>query len=474
MLKQHAKLIANMLWICDVIVTVISFYLAYWLRARYLTQWDMGPIYPKERYTWMLLVIVPLWSILLRKFGAYRSYRTASFYDESFALAKSIVVGGALLGSIAFTFQSFYLSRSFLLVLFVLNLLLLMVARLLIRSLSWFVRSKGYNFRNVIIVGTDDHARDIAARIAKYQKWGLRLIGFVSLEEQGPERVIDGHQVIGQVSELEELIHHTVVDEAIFVVPVGKLEGLEDSLLLLEEHGVVVRMASTIFPHMIAKIRLEELETVPLLTFATVPTDSVELAVKRVFDVLLSSTLLMLTSPVMLVAALAIKLTSPGPALFKQKRCGLNGRLFTLYKFRSMFADAESHKNELLTSNEMDGPVFKIKDDPRITPVGRFIRRMSIDELPQLWNVLKGDMSIVGPRPPLPEEVGKYERWQRRRLSMRPGITCLWQISGRSRIVDFNEWVKLDLQYIDTWSLALDLKIFLKTIPVVLLQKGAA
>jgi lipopolysaccharide/colanic/teichoic acid biosynthesis glycosyltransferase len=179
--------------------------------------------------------------------------------------------------------------------------------------------------------------------------------------------------------------------------------------------------------------------------------------------------------PVLLVigiSAIAIRLTSPGPVFFKQQRCGLNGRLFTMYKLRSMMDNAEQTRFELEALNEMDGPVFKSSRDPRRTAVGRFLRKFSIDELPQFYNVLRGDMSLVGPRPPLPQEVARYERWQRRRLSMKPGITCLWQVSGRNEI-NFQDWMKLDLTYIDNWSLLLDLKILLKTVPVVILGRGA-
>jgi exopolysaccharide biosynthesis polyprenyl glycosylphosphotransferase len=178
-------------------------------------------------------------------------------------------------------------------------------------------------------------------------------------------------------------------------------------------------------------------------------------------------------SPIKVIAAVLIKLTSPGPVLFKQERCGLNGRLFTMYKFRSMVDNAEQLRFELETLNEMQGPVFKSSRDPRITKIGKFIRRFSIDEFPQIYNVLRGDMSLVGPRPPLPQEVSRYQHWQRRRLSMKPGITCLWQISGRNQVTSFEDWMKLDLTYIDNWSLLLDLKILLKTIPVVLMGRGA-
>ena len=286
--------------------------------------------------------------------------------------------------------------------------------------------------------------------------------------------MIDGHPVIGDLSRLESLVRERTVDEVFIAVAERRLEELEDALLMLEENGILTLIVPNFFPHLIAKVRMQEFETVPLLTFSTVPSDVVALYAKRIFDVAVSLVLLALFAPVILVTVVLIRITSPGPAIFRQKRCGLYGRVFTLYKFRSMYVDAEARRKDLESFNEMDGPVFKIRNDPRVTAVGRFIRTWSIDELPQFWNVFKGDMSIVGPRPPMVEEVASYQRWQRRRLSMRPGITCLWQISGRNEIRDFNEWVKLDLRYIDTWSLALDLKIFMKTILAVLFHRGAA
>ncbi|HYG61833.1 MAG TPA: sugar transferase, partial [Thermoanaerobaculia bacterium] len=197
------------------------------------------------------------------------------------------------------------------------------------------------------------------------------------------------------------------------------------------------------------------------------------LMLKRALDVALASLLLLLALPAVGLVAALIKLTSGGTVLFRQTRCGLNGRFFTLYKFRTMVEDAEERRNALLHLNEMNGPVFKLRSDPRVTWFGRFLRRFSLDELPQLWNVLRGDMSLVGPRPPIPEEVARYQRWQRRRLAMKPGLTCLWQISGRNN-VDFDRWMQLDLEYIDSWSPMLDFKILLKTIPAVLSGRGAS
>jgi len=227
------------------------------------------------------------------------------------------------------------------------------------------------------------------------------------------------------------------------------------------------------FSNRVARIEIEELEGIPFLTFTTTPSNETQLALKRLLDVAISMMLLALTLPALVIAALGIKLSSPGSVLFKQERIGLNGRSFLLYKFRTMIEDAHERRGEVSHLNEMSGPVFKLKDDPRVTTIGRILRRFSLDELPQLWNVLKGDMSIVGPRPPIPEEVASYHRWHRRRLSMKPGLTCLWQISGRNNI-DFDRWMQLDLQYIDNWSPALDLKILLRTIPAVLLGRGAS
>jgi exopolysaccharide biosynthesis polyprenyl glycosylphosphotransferase len=264
-----------------------------------------------------------------------------------------------------------------------------------------------------------------------------------------------------------------VVDEIIFVGSEPKdLNILDEILVICKDQGIRTRVAMDFFPAKISKVSMEFLENVPLITFSTTPDHPFALFVKRAMDIIIASILLLLLMPFILLISLTVKLSSPGPVIYRQVRCGLYGRRFVLYKFRSMIEGAEDVLWEIMHLNEMEGPVFKMRDDPRVTPLGRFMRKSSIDEWPQFWNVLKGDMSLVGPRAPLPEEVQAYTRWQRRRLSVKPGITCLWQISGRSEI-DFHEWMKLDLQYIDNWSLLLDLKILARTFPVVLLGKGA-
>jgi exopolysaccharide biosynthesis polyprenyl glycosylphosphotransferase len=309
--------------------------------------------------------------------------------------------------------------------------------------------------RHVGVVGSGRAAHDFARTIQNHGVWGLKLVGIYGRDE------------------VRALLEAGGVDELILVVEHEALNEFTETFLLCEELGVTARVVLNFFPHSIARMELHELEGFPLLSFSTTPTNEAVMFIRRILDIVLSGIILLIFGPLlMLPAALLIRLTSKGPILFKQARCGLNGRLFTMYKFRSMVNNAERLRLELETPDNMDGPVFKASMDPRITPIGKLIRRFSIDELPQFFNVLRGDMSIVGPRPPLPQEVAQYERWQRRRLSMKPGITCLWQISGRNE-VSFEDWMKLDLTYIDNWSLLLDLKILLKTVPVVLLGRGA-
>ncbi len=473
MLKERAKLVSRTLYVADMVVTALSFFTAYWIRTNFRVYWETN-LYPVERYYSLFLIISPVWSVLLYYFGAYKSQRTVSFPSEMKLVWKAVLVGGLFLGAVAFALKSYYLSRTLIVIFIAVNLISLTIERFVIRKISWIVRKSGYNYRNVAIVGINEAARDILQRITNSDYWGWRVVGFITetLEDE-QKGAIDGYAIIGKLHDLERIVKERVIDEVIFAVSGKRLEELEDTFLMLEDHGINARIVANMFPHVIAKLHLEELESVPLLTFTTTPTSDLALIAKRAFDIVVGALLFIVMLPVMLISAGLIKITSPGPVLFRQKRSGLHGRVFTLYKFRSMYVDAEAKKKDLEALNEMDGPVFKIKDDPRVTAVGHFIRKTSIDELPQLWNVLKGDMSIVGPRPPIPDEVLLYKRWQRRRLSMRPGLTCLWQISGRNKVSSFDEWAKLDLRYIDTWSLGLDMKIFLKTIPVVIFRKGA-
>jgi len=278
--------------------------------------------------------------------------------------------------------------------------------------------------------------------------------------------------VLGTVSQLGQILDDNVIDEVIFAVPRERLPHIEGAFRLCQEQGANARVCLDLFHVAGSHVALGEMDGLPMLAFTRAPTDEVALLFKRAFDVVASAVAVLLLSPLFVATAIGVKLDSPGPVFFSQTRVGKNGRPFKMLKFRSMHIDAEERLDSLRTQNEVSGPVFKMRNDPRVTRVGRFIRRTSLDELPQFLNVLSGEMSIVGPRPPVPSEVRQYQRWQRRRLSVKPGITCTWQVSGRSD-VSFDQWMKLDLEYIDTWSLWGDIQICFRTVPAVLLSRGA-
>lgn len=324
----------------------------------------------------------------------------------------------------------------------------------------------------VMVVGEGEIARRIGGLLEASEPYGIRLSGFLNTSPNGPAEVrLRRDYPAFPLRELPELLRKHVIDEVIFAVQSRDLPDLEDWFLLCDEEGVRTRLAVDFFPHVNSRVYLERLGSAPLLTFSATPHDEITLMLKRVTDVVLAAAALLLVAPLMAVIAALIRLTSPGPALFRQVRCGLNGRRFVCLKFRSMCENAEALKPSVAHLNRKT-TAFKIPGDPRLTPVGRFLRKFSIDEWPQLWNVLRGDMSLVGPRPAVPEEVEQYKRWQRRRLRMRPGLTCLWALAGRDTL-DFESWMKMDMLYIDNWSLALDWSIMLRTVPRVLSGRGA-
>ncbi len=324
--------------------------------------------------------------------------------------------------------------------------------------------------RRVLIVGLGREAVRLRRLLRASTLGRCNVLGHLAMrgEHHGPEQRTGA--VLGGVERLAELLDTSVVDEVFFAVRIERLPEVLPYVRLCEEVGVVAHvLAESMVCH--AAPEVVEFHGVPMLAYAPVRHSAELLFIKRVLDVILAAVGIVASSPIMLLCAVLIRFTSPGPILFRQRRSGLHGRAFTMYKFRTMHADADRRLDEVAHLNEADGPVFKSRVDPRVTRMGAWLRRYSLDELPQLFNVLIGDMSIVGPRPPLPEEVARYDRWQRRRLSMRPGLTCLWQVKGRHR-VGFDEWMHLDLFYIDHWSLRLDFLIMCRTVPVVLSGTG--
>jgi len=363
-------------------------------------------------------------------------------------------------------------SRPFLALLAGYSCLLLCLFRLAAGRLAGLLRREFGVPHYVLVVGLGEGARRLGEALEQAARYGVRLLGFVAEGEQAPASFrLSREYPVYRLSELPGLLRRQVVDDVVFAVEPARLSGLENILLECDQQGVRTRILADFFPHVNSEMYLERLGSFPLLTFAAAPHDEIRLMIKRAIDVVVAASALIILAPFMLAVALLVRLTSPGPAIFRQVRCGLNGRRFVCYKFRSMCANAEQLKPQLAHLSRKD-VAFKIPNDPRLTPLGRWLRKFSIDEWPQLWNVLKGDMSLVGPRPAVPEEVEKYQLWQRRRLRMRPGMTCLWALQGRDHL-DFDTWMRKDLEYIDNWSLALDLKIMLLTIPHVLMGKGA-
>lgn len=479
MLKQQARTIAAVSYAADLSATLATLPAAYALRSYVLprllpTLFPLG-LFEFPFYLTLVGPIVLIWTALLFTLGAYRSRRTASLADEVVLVARTAFVGTLLLTIVVFGARWDFISRPFLALFLPLNLLLLLAERLAVRVLARRVRVRGFNYRSVILVGDTPRARTMARLIHDRPWWGMKLLGLIrqAPAESEAGTSVAGLPVLGTIQDIPRVLTEMQVDEVVLAVDREDLARLEDTFLLCEEMGIKTRLVLDFFPHVLARVELEELEGTPLLTFSTTPGDDLALLVKRVMDVVLSLVLGLVALIPVAVSALLIKLTSRGPVLFRQTRCGLNGRLFTLYKLRTMVLGAEERLAEVAHLNELDGPVFKATRDPRVTPLGRVLRRLSLDEVPQLWNVLLGEMSLVGPRPPIPEEVARYERWQRRRLSMKPGVTGLWQVSGRNEIVDFDEWMSLDLAYIDNWDLMLDLTILLRTIPTVLTGRGA-
>lgn len=482
MLKQQARLVARFVYLIDITLTTAAFFGAWLLRdvalpVLFPSTFPTGT-YPISEYLKVYPIVVVIWSVLFFTHHSYQSHRTVPLRRELWTMSHIVGVGTVVLASVAYLFQFQQLSRAWFVLFVVLAAVFLWTEKMVLRLIARYVRSSGLNYRTILIVGTGKRALDIAKMISQHKYWGYKILGFVSDGHHLPTNG-ENYRVVGNITDLRRILETGIdgerhaIDEIVFSVTRRKLDALRSVFLLAEELGIRTRVAMNFFPNRLARVELEELDGVPFLSFTTTPSNPSQMLVKRALDVVLSLLLLLLSFPVILLAALAIKLTSPGSVLFKQERIGLNGRIFTLYKFRTMIEHAHQRRAEVEHLNTMNGPVFKARSDPRVTSVGRFLRKFSFDELPQFWNVLKGDMSLVGPRPPIPEEVWRYERWQRRRLSMKPGLTCLWQVSGRND-VDFDHWMKLDLQYIDNWSPSLDLKILLRTIPVVLSGRGAS
>ena len=482
MLREREAIIRRVIIILDMCVISFSFFLTFFLRRslHIFYRLDIVPSVqvmaemsaPIRDYFSVLIIILPIWLFSFYINGMYKSLRTKSLLEVTWIIIKSSLLTTLIFGTFVFLFRLGYVSRVFFIMLLGISAFSMFIEKIAIFLFQRFVRKKGYNYRKILIVGTGRRAIQFMQKLDGHPEWGIRIVGIVDYERINIGKIIRGVEVLANIEEIPNIIQHRAIDEVIFVIPRSQLDKIEDYIAICEMHGINATVAVDLFDLKISKLRQTDMDGIPLITFDTTPAKEGELFLKRLFDILASAAGLILLSPLLLGIVMLIRVTSKGPALYIQKRVGLNGRKFVLYKFRSMRKGAHASLSELADKNEMKGPVFKIKNDPRITPVGKMLRKFSLDELPQLFNVFMGHMSLVGPRPPIPREVNQYEPWQRRRLSMRPGITCLWQVSGRNKI-SFDDWMNLDLEYIDNWSPWLDFKILMKTIPVVLFGVGA-
>jgi exopolysaccharide biosynthesis polyprenyl glycosylphosphotransferase len=467
MLKEKETVLRRFLLFADSIVITLAFFLAFFLKGML-----HNPGEPLKNYTVTLLLAIPIWCLTLYANGIYLSMRTRSYLEILWAIIKSAVLTFLATGTAIYFFKHSQTSRLFFILFGAFSFGFILLEKTTLFMSAHYVRRQGLNTRRILIVGTGKRAQEFVKKVDGHPEWGFEILGAIDDEPGRGVLHVGRLEAIGTLEDIPRIFHKDAVDEVIFVVPRSRLNSLQDAIHKCETEGVVVTIAVDLFDTLLAKSSVTELDGLPLLHFKTTHAREWELLVKRIFDFAASGLGILVLSPFFLVTAILIKATSRGPVFFKQSRLGLHGRRFTLYKFRTMHVGAHDDLSDITDLNSMTTPEFRNVKTKWITPVGRLLRKFSLDELPQLLNVFVGHMSIVGPRPTVPDEVEKYKTWQRRRFSMKPGITCLWQVNGRNNI-SFEDWMKLDLEYLDNWSLWLDTKILLKTVPVVLFGIGA-
>ncbi len=461
MIRRHASSLRALLMLTDGLLAAATLAMTSILRfgADWHVHWD--PIVPDPLAFTALYAVT--WVSVLTITGLYRPRARWSIRTEAVDLFRATLVMAAVVLAVLFWFRLPDVSRTYLLVLFPIQFLVTLATRAALRIAFRRMRARGFNQRFVLVVGAGPRAQAFAAKLEGHRELGLRVIGFLD-DEQSFE--LPGRWVyLGRFADLEQVLKSKVVDEVAVCLPFSRWDLVDPIVSISEDLGKIVRVPMDVLDRSFTSGKVEELDGTPVFSLVSGPDRLLGLAAKRTIDLAGSAALLLVLSPLLATAALAIRLRDGSPVVFRQTRVGLHGRPFDVVKFRTMANDAEARYEEVVGMS--DPRAFKLTDDPRVTPTGRFLRRTSVDELPQLWNVLRGQMSLVGPRPAPPREVEGYDLWHRRRLSMKPGITGLWQVTARGHD-DFDERAQLDLDYIDRWSLWLDVKILARTIPAAL------
>lgn len=466
MIKERESALARLSVILQVLLSLGCFYTAWWAADTFIK--PIGGEF--KEYKSVFFFIGPIWYLLLDQFNLGRMARVKMYSMLLVEYIAVVVIGISLLFAFIVILDFHSLSRLVMFIFVGLNLVILYLYKVLGFMVMKRLRGKGYNTKSVLIIADEDSYYFID-RLLETKDWGYRVWAIMTESAYVKDKYGKENIVLNEHERLNEIIDGKTIDEVMYCKSDLNQDEIRSLIYACSEVGVVFRMQSELLSVVSIRSQLTYLNQIPFLTFMNTPGNYLSLKIKLVFDYIVASLILLAVSPVMLTIALLVKLGDGGPVFFAQKRVGQNGRRFPCLKFRTMVTNAEALKADLMGQNEQEGPVFKIKKDPRVTRIGGFLRKTSLDELPQFINVLRGEMAIVGPRPPVPAEVAQYERWQRRRLSMKPGITCIWQVSGRNNI-PFDQWMKMDMQYIDTWSLKLDFILFLKTFKVMVTGDG--
>jgi exopolysaccharide biosynthesis polyprenyl glycosylphosphotransferase len=467
---ERWKLVNIILGAIDILAIIFAYQIAFMLN--YYRQGEFF-FFERKDLAYIFLAILPIWLLTLYFINATEIPRTKRYRTLFFEYIQSAAAVSAILLVFYFVFKLAYLSRLFLIEFTFLGFLFLLLARTLEYKVFKIYRAKGFNYVNIVLIA-DDSSIPFIEDLRLNIDWGYRITFIFSSSDLMTEKYGRIYKILPEKTKmvLHDLMEVDTIDEVVYIKKDVIPSEIRKTIRSCEELGVVFRLKYRDVQLNLTNAFTSIIGNEKFLTFINVPYKPAAIATKKFMDITGSVILLLILSPLLLIIALLIKLTSKGPIIYRQARVGLRGRQFDLYKFRTMVADADKIRVDLESKNEMDGPAFKIKDDPRVTPIGKFLRRTGFDELPQLINVLKGEMSLIGPRPPLKSETVQYKRWQLRRLSVKPGLSCFWQIIPDRNSVKFEKWMELDLAYIDNWSLRLDFIILLKTIKTVFQRTG--
>lgn len=460
--------------ITDALLINLAFRIAYSLRydLQLFRSVDPANNVPYSVYLPLVAVLTVILLLSNRREGAYDLRRGRSLFNELYGIVNATTTGIMLMVVLVFFYRRLFYSRIIFVYAGILIVVLLGIARAVRGVILSRLRQAGHGVDRVLIIGAGEVGRAVMRNVIAQPELGYRAVGFLDDDPAKSRLDIGPIRALGPIENLPQVIKENEIDQVIITLPWQYHRKIVRLVTEAQDSGVRPRVVPDLFQLSLGGVDVEAINGIPLISIKQTSLTGLNLAIKRAFDLVLAGIATAILLPVWLIIAMAIRLDSPGPTLFRQQRAGRSGKPFTLYKFRSMYDGAEAQQDRLRDLNEASGPIFKIRDDPRVTRVGRFIRRTSLDELPQLLNVLSNEMSLVGPRPALFTEVAQYQDWQLKRLELQPGITGLWQVSGRSDL-SFDEMVMLDIYYGENWSLGTDTGILLRTVPQVLFGDGA-